>query len=105
MNLYSKVAPAGRLMVVVHSGLDDVYCEAESAGALDASQPPSCAMDPAILTVWPTAVVVLERNVTATLAAGVAQLVGGGLAGVLVVVVVGGDWESGAVILMSAQVR
>jgi hypothetical protein len=34
MNLYSKLVPAGRLIVVDQSGFDDVYFAAESAGAL-----------------------------------------------------------------------
>ena len=51
MNLYSKLIPAGKLIVVVHRGLEGVYFEAESAGAFAVFQLASCAMDPAILTV------------------------------------------------------
>ena len=39
------------------TGLLDVYCEAESAGALAAFQLPSCVVLPAILIVSPTTVV------------------------------------------------
>ena len=73
MNLYSKLVPAGSLIVVVQSGLEDVYWLAESAGADPVSQLPSCEMDPAIFTVCPKDVVVLELKVTATVATGVAQ--------------------------------
>jgi hypothetical protein len=51
MNLYSKLVPAGRLIVVDQSGFDDVYFAAESAGALAVFQLPSCEMEPAILIV------------------------------------------------------
>lgn len=108
MNLYSKLVPAGKLIVVVHSGFEAVYCAAESGGALAVFQLPSCAMEPAIFTVCPTTVVVLELNVTATVAAGVAQLVAvvvelGTVDEMLVVV--GGVVPDAPVILMSAQVR
>ena len=107
---------AGRLIVVVHKGLDDVYWEAERAGAFEVSQLPSCAMDPAILIVWPNTVVVFELNVTATVAAGVAHPVAavvevalvevaGGAAEEAVLLVVVGGLEPVPVILMSAQVR
>ena len=33
INLYSKLDPAGSLIIVVQSGLEDVYWLAESAGA------------------------------------------------------------------------
>lgn len=68
MNLYSKLVPAGRLIVVVQSGLEDVYWLAESAGADAVFQLPSCAIDPAIFTVCPKVVVVFELKVTATVA-------------------------------------
>jgi hypothetical protein len=41
MNLYSKVAPAGRLMVTVHKGLEDVYELADKAIADDVDQEPN----------------------------------------------------------------
>lgn len=114
MNLYSKLVPAGRLIVVVHRGLDDVYFEAERAGAFEVSQLPSCAMDPAILTVWPTTVVVFELKVTATVATGVTHpvaavvevaLVEVGAAEETALLVVVGGFEPVPVIAMSAQVR
>ena len=114
MNLYSKVVPAGRLSVVVHSGFDEVYLDAESAGAFAVFQLPSCTMDPAILTVCPTTVVVLELNVTATVATGVAHppaavvddvFVELGAADEALLVVVGGFEPEAPVILMSAHVR
>lgn len=114
MNLYSKLVPAGRLIVVVHRGLEDVYIEAERAGAFEVSQLPSCAMDPAILTVWPTTVVVLELNLTATDATGVAHpvaavvevvLVEAGAAEEETLLVIVGGVEPAPVILMSAQVK
>lgn len=105
--------PAGRLRVVVQSGLDEVYAEADSAGAFAVFQLPSCAMEPAIFTVWPTTVVVLELNVTATVATGVAHPVAAVVEEVLVelgtadetLVVVGGLVPDAPVILMSAQVK
>lgn len=114
MNLYSKLVPAGKLIVVDQRGLDDVYAVAESAGALAVSQLPSCEIEPAILIVCPTAVVVLELNVTATVAAGVAQPVAT-VDDVAMVVVVGvaalldvDGFElvlPAPLILMSAQVK
>lgn len=74
-------------MVVVHRGLAEVYLDAERAGAFAVSQLPNCAMEPAIFTVWPTTVVVLLLNVTATLATGVAQPVAAAVELVLVEVV------------------
>jgi hypothetical protein len=73
MNLYSNLVPAGRSIVVVQSGFAVVYLAADRAGADAVFQPPSCEMDPTILTVCPYDVVVLELNVTATVATGVAQ--------------------------------
>lgn len=115
--LYSKLVPAGRLIVVVHNGFADVYWAADSAGAFAVFQLPSCEMEPASLTVWPKVVLVLELKVTATVEAGVAQAVAVA-AEVEVeveveVVVVAGLLEVGGgevpepepVILMSAQVR
>ena len=49
---------------------------AESAGADAVFQLPSCVVDPAILTVWPNDVVVLELNVTATVETCVAHPLG-----------------------------
>lgn len=104
--------PAGRLIVVVHSGLDDVYFEAESAGALAVFQLPNCAIEPAIFIVCPTTVVVLELKVTATVATGVAHPVAA-VADVALVelgateetLLVVGGLEPDPVILISAQVR
>ena len=116
MNLNSKLVPAGRLIVVVHRGLDDVYLEAERAGAFDVSHPPSGSMEPAILIVCPTTVVVFELNVTATVATGVAhpvaavvevalvEVAGGAVEEETLLVVVGGA-EPVPAILISAQVR
>ena len=112
MNLYSKLVPAGKLIFVDQSGFALVYWLAESAGAEAVFQLPSWAMDPTILTVWPTTVVVLESNVTATVATGVAQPLGTAVE-VGFVVVVGALLEVGGVeppeplpvILMSAQVK
>lgn len=89
MNLYSKLVPAGKLIVVDHSGLAEVYLLADSAGAEAVFQLPSCCIDPAILIVWPTEVVALELKVTATVATGVAHPVADAVALALVVVVVG----------------
>jgi hypothetical protein len=47
MNLYSKVVPAGRSIVTVHNGLDDVYELADKAIADVVDQEPSWLMDPA----------------------------------------------------------
>jgi hypothetical protein len=116
MNLYSKLVPAGRLIVVVHKGLDDVYLEAERAGAFEVSQDPSSVIEPAILIVWPTTVVVFELKVTATVATDVAhpvaavvevalvEVAGGAAEEEALLVVVGGV-EAEPVILMSAQVK
>jgi hypothetical protein len=68
MNLYSKLVPAGMLIVV--------YLFGDSAGTDAVLQLPSCAIDPAILTVWPKVVVVFELNVTATVGTSVAHAVG-----------------------------
>jgi hypothetical protein len=73
MNLYSNLAPAGSSIVVVQRGFVVVYLDAESAGADAMSQLPSCEIEPAILMVWPKVVIVLELNVTATVATGVVQ--------------------------------
>jgi hypothetical protein len=51
MYLYSKLIPAGRLMLADHSGFAVVYWLAESAGADAEFQLPSWAIDPTILTV------------------------------------------------------
>jgi len=48
-----------------------VYCDAESAGADPVSQFPSSVMEPATLIVWPTVVVTISLNVTATLVAAI----------------------------------
>lgn len=98
---------------MVQRGFDEVYCEAESAGAFAVFQLPSCAMEPAILTVCPTTVVVLELNVTATVATGVAHPVAAVVDEVLVelgtadetLVVVGGLVPDAPVILISAHVK
>lgn len=116
MNLYSKLVPAGRLIVLVHSGFAAVYCAADSVAALAVFQLPSCEMDPAILTVWPNDVVVLELKVTATDATGVAQPAAAVVDEVLddvamdevaglLEVVGGGFVVPEPVILMSAHVR
>jgi hypothetical protein len=116
MNLYSKLVPAGKLIVVVHKGFEDVYLEAERAGAFEVSQLPSSAIEPASLIVWPTTVVVFELNVTATVATGVVhpvatvvevalvEVAGGATEEEALLVVVGG-FEPVPVISMSAQVR
>ena len=114
MNLYSKLVPAGRLIVVVHRGFAEVYFEAESAGAFAVFQLPNCAIDPAIFTVCPTVVVVLELNVTVTVATGVVHpaaavvelaLVEVGAMEDTLLVVVGGFEPDDPMILISAQVR
>ena len=122
MNLYSKLVPAGTLRVVVQRGFEEVYFDADNAGAFAVLQLPNCAMDPATFTVWPTTVVVFELKVTATVATGVAQpaaalveldaaeddlvaLVALGAAEETLLVVVGGVEPDAPVILMSAQVR
>lgn len=73
MNLYSNLVPAGKPIVVVQRGLAVVYLDAESCGAEFVFQLPSCETEPAILTDCPNDVVVLELNVTATVATGVAH--------------------------------
>jgi hypothetical protein len=120
INLYSKLVPAGRLRVVVHRGFGEVYLEADNAGAFAVFQLPSCAMEPAIFTVCPTTVVVLELKVTATVATGVAHpaaavvdvaivvedaLVALGAAEETLLVVGGGLEPDAPVILISAHVK
>jgi hypothetical protein len=113
MNLYSKLVPAGRLIVVDQRGFAGVYLEAESAGAFAVFQLPNCAMDPAIFTVWPTTVVVFELKVTATVATGVLHPVAAAVEVALVEVgtveetllVVGGFESDDPVILISAHVK
>lgn len=119
MNLYSKLVPAGMLRVAVQRGFEEVYFEADNAGAFAVFQLPNCAMDPATFTVCPTTVVVFELKVIATVATGVAQpaaalveldaaeddLVALGAAEETLLVVVGGAEPDAPVILMSAQVR
>lgn len=109
MNLYSKLVPAGRSIEAVHSGLDDVYFDAESSLADAVSQFPSCGMDPTIFTVCPTTVVVFESNVTETVATGEAHAVPVAAADVVVeglVVVDGGGLElPDPEIAISAQVE
>jgi hypothetical protein len=46
MNLYSKVVPMGREIVVVHIGLDVVYELAERAIADEVDQEPSWLIEP-----------------------------------------------------------
>jgi hypothetical protein len=113
--LYSKLVPAGKLIVVDHRGFDDVYLAAESAGADAVSQFPSCGMDPTILMVSPTEVVLFELKVTATVAIGVAQPVADVLGTALLDMVGVADLLEGdgfgleplsaLAILISAQVR
>ena len=45
-NLYSKVVPAGRLILAVHNGLDDVYEPADRAIADEVDQEPNWLIDP-----------------------------------------------------------
>jgi hypothetical protein len=116
INLYSNEVPAGRFIEVDHVGLDAVYLSADSADAEAVSQLLSCEMDPTILTVWPTEVVVLELKVTATVDTGVAQVVADWVgaavvevAGMLALLDAGGFGvvlpDPEPVILMSAQVE
>ena len=115
INLYSKLVPAGRLIIVIQSGFNVVYLSAESAGACAVFLLPSCEMEPTILIVWPTEVVLFELKVTATVETGAAQPVADALGTALVDVVgIAGllDVEGfGEVplpvpaILMSAQVK
>ena len=114
------------LRVAVQRGFEEVYFEADNAGAFAVFQLPNCAMDPATFTVCPTTVVVFELKVIATVATGVAQpaaalvelaavlveldaaeddLVALGAAEETLLVVVGGAEPDAPVILMSAQVR
>jgi hypothetical protein len=70
---------------------------------------PSCAIDPAILTVWPKEVVVLELKVTATVGTGVAHPLGtvvevGLVDDVRTLLEVGGG-DPVPVILMSVHVK
>jgi hypothetical protein len=76
MNLYSKLIPAGKSIVVNQNGFVVVYLLADNAGADAVFQLPSCAIDPAILTVSPKDVAVLELNVTATVGMSVVQPLG-----------------------------
>lgn len=66
MNLYWNVWPAGKFNVMDHTGLLEVYCEADRAGALPVSHAPSWLVEPAILIVSPTTVVIFSVNVTET---------------------------------------
>ena len=107
------------LRLAVQRGFEEVYFEADNAGAFAVFQLPNCAMDPATFTVCPTTVVVFELKVIATVATGVAQpaaalveldaaeddLVALGAAEETLLVVVGGAEPDAPVILMSAQVR
>ncbi len=45
-NLYSKVAPAGRSILAVHNGFDDVYESADRAIADEVDQEPNWLIDP-----------------------------------------------------------
>jgi formaldehyde-activating enzyme involved in methanogenesis len=114
MNLYSKLVPAGRLIVVDQRGLDAMYLSADSAGAEPVLQLPNCDMDPTTLIVWPTEVTVFELKVTATVETAAPQLVAEAVAlAVLGVVDVEalldaegfGTSPAGPAILISAQVR
>jgi len=107
MNLYSKLVPAGRFSVVVQSGFDEVYCEADSAGAFAVSQLPSCEMEPTILIVCPTTVVAFSLKVSATVEA-VAHPVAVAVAAADVFVELGGGFgppDPEPVMVMSAQVK
>lgn len=46
INLYSKLVPTGRLIVAVHSGLDEVYEVEDRAIADEVDQEPNWLMDP-----------------------------------------------------------
>jgi hypothetical protein len=45
-NLYSKVVPAGRSILAVHNGFDDVYESADRAIADEVDQEPNWLIDP-----------------------------------------------------------
>lgn len=68
MNLYWNVVPDGRFTAMLQRWLLLVYPLADRAIALAVFQLPSSAMDPTILTVWPTTVVTTSLKVTATVA-------------------------------------
>lgn len=65
-NLYVTACPGVIFKVIFHTGLLEVYCEAESAGALEGSQVPNCSLLPAILIVSPGTVTTRSVNDTAT---------------------------------------
>lgn len=65
-NLYCTACPGVILRVMFQTGLLEVYCEAESAGALAAFQLPSCAVLPAILIVSPGTVTTRSVKETET---------------------------------------
>jgi hypothetical protein len=71
MNLYSKVVPTGRLIVAVHSGLDDVYELADKAIADEVDQEPNWLMDPVMKTFSPYVVVTSSLKVTEIVVAAV----------------------------------
>lgn len=61
-NLYVTACPGSIFRVIFHTGLLEVYCEAERAGALATFQLPSCAVLPAILIVSPGTVTTRSVN-------------------------------------------
>jgi hypothetical protein len=65
-NLYVIACPGVIFKVMFHTGLLEVYCEAESAGAFEICQLPSCAVLPAILIVSPGTVTTRSVNETET---------------------------------------
>jgi hypothetical protein len=65
-NLYVTACPGVIFKVMFHTGLLEVYCEAESAGALEGFQLPSCALLPTILIVSPGTVTTRSVNETET---------------------------------------
>jgi hypothetical protein len=67
--LYWKIVPGNNDTVYDHRWFDDVYPDADKAGADPASQFPSCGTEPATLIVCPTTVVTISLKVTATLVA------------------------------------
>jgi len=75
MNLYSKLVAGAKLIVTLHNGLLAVYPLALSATADPEFQLPSAAMEPAILTVVPYAVVASSLKVTAMLLQALAVVV------------------------------
>jgi hypothetical protein len=85
INLYSKVVPAGRLMVTVHNGLDDVYELADRAIADEVDQELNWLIDPVIKTFSPNVVVTNSLKTTGTVVAAV-QVVGAVVVLVLVAV-------------------